>query len=214
MVVWWFTPLDALSQNRFDPTVFGYHGIVPIGYAAFAFALGATTGVLLRRTVPAMAVTLAGFVALRLVVMYWIRPHFAATLQQALPLADAAPPFSLSALGGNAPVTINLQPPEVNLPNAWVYSAHLADNAGHPPSQQVIEQTCPALLRVADTGHLTKADFQGCIDKLSATYHTVVNYQPATRFWPFQWAETGLFLAASLALCGLTYWLVRRQYGS
>jgi hypothetical protein len=36
-------------------------------------------------------------------------------------------------------------------------------------------------------------------------------YQPANRFWPFQWAEMGIFLAAALALCGLTYWWLRRQ---
>src|SRR5690349_12771297 len=30
-------------------------GITPLGYAAFAFALGVTTGLLIRRTVPAMA---------------------------------------------------------------------------------------------------------------------------------------------------------------
>ena len=51
-----------------------------------------------------------------------------------------------------------------------------------------------------------------CIDTLSATFHTVVTYQPADRFWPFQWAETGIFLAAALALCGLAYWWLRRQY--
>ena len=44
------------------------------------------------------------------------------------------------------------------------------------------------------------------------TLHTVVTYQPASRFWPFQWAEMGIFLAAALALCGLTYWWLRRQY--
>ena len=53
---------------------------------------------------------------------------------------------------------------------------------------------------------------KACINKLSATFHTVVTYQPASRFWPFQWAEMGIFLAAALALCGLTYWWLRRQY--
>jgi hypothetical protein len=32
----------------------------------------------------------------------------------------------------------------------------------------------------------------------------VVTYQPASRFWPFQWAEAGIPLAAALALCGFT----------
>jgi hypothetical protein len=32
--------------------------------------------------------------------------------------------------------------------------------------------------------------------------HTLVTYQPGSRFWPFQWAEIGDFPAAALALCG------------
>ena len=54
--------------------------------------------------------------------------------------------------------------------------------------------------------------FGACVDKLSKTLHTLVTYQPGSRFWPFQWAEMGVFLAAALALCGLTYWWLRRQY--
>jgi ABC-2 type transport system ATP-binding protein len=41
---------------------------------------------------------------------------------------------------------------------------------------------------------------------MNTTFHTVVTYQPASRFWPFQWAEMGIFLVTALALCGLTYW--------
>src|SRR5581483_9122884 len=65
MYNWWASPLDAATKDIFTPVNFGYHGVAPIGYAAFAFALGATAGVLLRRTVPAMGATLAGFVAAR-----------------------------------------------------------------------------------------------------------------------------------------------------
>ena len=60
MVDWWASPIDAANQNRFGLANFGFHGVAPIGYAAFAFALGATAGVLLRRTVPAMAVDARG----------------------------------------------------------------------------------------------------------------------------------------------------------
>jgi hypothetical protein len=213
MITWWARPLDAISQDRFDPMSFGYHGIVPIGYAAFAFALGAATGALLRRPVPAMAVTLVVFVAARLAVMYWVRPYFATPLQASHPLADARPGgFSLSQPRGGGLVTIGIQPPEVNLPDAWVYNAHLADNAGNPPTQQTVDQACHTLVQAAQQGQLQKDDFQTCIDKLSATYHTVVTYQPASRFWPFQWAETGTFFAAALALAGLTYWWLRRHH--
>ena len=39
MVTWWSHPLDrpSSSTNRFLPDIFGERGIVPVGYAAFAF---------------------------------------------------------------------------------------------------------------------------------------------------------------------------------
>jgi len=42
--------------------------------------------------------------------------------------------------------------------------------------------------------------------------HAVVTVQPASRFWLFQWAEMGIFLAAALALCVVAYWWPRHQY--
>ena len=39
-------------------------------------ALGDAAGALLRRTLPAMAVTLAGFIAVRVVVTLWLRSHY------------------------------------------------------------------------------------------------------------------------------------------
>lgn len=87
LVTWWFTPLDQLGGNRFDPSVFQVRDIAPIGYAAFAFALGVAAGVLTRRTLPAMAITLFGYIGFRVVEMLWIRPHFmpAVTITSALP---------------------------------------------------------------------------------------------------------------------------------
>jgi hypothetical protein len=38
-------------------------------------------------------------------------------------------------------------------------------------------------------------------------YHQLVTYQPANRFWPLQWIETGLFLALSALL---TWFCFRR----
>ncbi|TAM58787.1 MAG: hypothetical protein EPN50_08270, partial [Chloroflexota bacterium] len=36
MIDWWMTPFDAATLSRFDPLDFGYQGIAPIGYTAFA----------------------------------------------------------------------------------------------------------------------------------------------------------------------------------
>ena len=55
--------------------LFPARGIAPLGYAAFAFALGVTAGVLIRRTVPAMAATLATFLFIQIAWPIWVRPH-------------------------------------------------------------------------------------------------------------------------------------------
>lgn len=38
-----------------------------------------------------------------------------------------------------------------------------------------------------------------------------ITYQPADRFWTFQWIETGIYLAISVLALGLTFWWVRRR---
>ncbi len=39
----------------------------------------------------------------------------------------------------------------------------------------------------------------------------VVTYQPADRFWPFQFIEAGIFVALTAAALGATIWLVHRR---
>ena len=38
-----------------------------------------------------------------------------------------------------------------------------------------------------------------------------LSYQPADRFWTFQWIETGIYLAIAALALGATVWLVRRR---
>jgi hypothetical protein len=39
----------------------------------------------------------------------------------------------------------------------------------------------------------------------------VVTYQPADRFWPFQFIEAGIFVALTAAALGATIWLLHRR---
>src|SRR5690242_16054611 len=55
LLTWAAAPVDAALGDRFSTVLFGARGIAPIGYAAYAFTLGTVTGLLLRRTLPAMA---------------------------------------------------------------------------------------------------------------------------------------------------------------
>jgi hypothetical protein len=39
----------------------------------------------------------------------------------------------------------------------------------------------------------------------------VVTYQPASRFWAFQWTETGMYVVLALLLTGFCIWRVSRR---
>ena len=43
------------------------------------------------------------------------------------------------------------------------------------------------------------------------TIGVAASYQPTSRFWPIQWAETGIYLALALALAGFCYWRLARR---
>src|SRR4029078_5669851 len=88
-VTWWSQPLDgALSSThgslpaRLTPVSFAMRGVVPIGYAVFGGVLGATLGAVLRRSLPAMAVTLAVLIFVQIAVPTWIRAHLITTAEQ------------------------------------------------------------------------------------------------------------------------------------
>ena len=83
---WWAAPIGQaarlapgsnfpLGMSPFSLLAFDAHGIVPIGYAAFGFTLGVTAGVLIRRALPAMAVTLVIFAAVQVAVPLAVRPN-------------------------------------------------------------------------------------------------------------------------------------------
>ena len=38
-----------------------------------------------------------------------------------------------------------------------------------------------------------------------------VTYQPASRYWAFQWTETAIYVAFALALAGYCFWRIRRR---
>lgn len=80
---WWFQPLiQSGDVRRLDISVFGLIGIVPAAYTVFTFALAVASGAFLRSTVPALAVTLGGYVAAQLA-YYPLRANFPPPLVRA-----------------------------------------------------------------------------------------------------------------------------------
>jgi hypothetical protein len=212
MVTWWSSPLDHVNMNRFAQGAFDERGIVPIGYAAFALALGLTAGTLIRRTVPAMAATLAAFVGARLAVTYWIRPHLWSPAHTSATFASASNVgFEAS---GSSSLTFVAGPPR--LPNAWVYSDGIVDKTGRAATNlhAFLLKACPDIPppnSIQARGPVAPATFQACITKLSAKFHETVTYQPAGRYWAFQSYETAIFLLLALILTGASFWWIRRR---
>ena len=222
VVTWWAGPLDRAGTDQF--ATFDSRDLVPVGYAAFAFALGGLAGAVLRRTVPAMAVTLAGFTAARVAFRLLARPTLLAPGVKALALDPSATGYGASGFLPFIPPS-TLQPAPPDMPNAWVTSVSIVNRSGTGLTASVLNKTCPGIgdgrARGGNPGlgaggvHVQAPagvvnSTHHCVARIATTYHEVVTYQPASRYWPLQWYELGLFLAAALALAALTVWHVRR----
>jgi hypothetical protein len=226
-VTWWSSPIDRANLGVFIS--FDQRDLVPVGYAAFAFALGAAAGALLRRTVPAMAATLVAFVTTRLLVNHFVRPQLLiAPVQHSYALAMGS---TVGGYGGANGSKASLFPGEPNIPNAWILSTNIVDRAGHPLTGAVVSRTCPQLATVlGGPGPLVGANPQGggvsaigpapaganqalqnCVSKVGTTYHELVTYQPPGHYWPLQWYELAIYLGAALVLGGICLWRIRRN---
>jgi ABC-type transport system involved in multi-copper enzyme maturation permease subunit len=225
MITWWSSPIDRVTLNVFSN--FDQRDIVPIGYAAFAFALGTTAGVLIRRTVPAMAATLVAFATTQLLVYHFALPWIITPLQRSYPLVLGSTVSGYGQMNQSQP---NLFPGTPNISNAWIFSTNIVDKAGHALTSGYLQRACPLLgsnlggsgapgARSAGGGAIGVGPapagattlLKDCVVKVGATYHELVTYQPPGHYWPLQWIVLGIYLAAALALAGLSYWWIRRR---
>jgi hypothetical protein len=196
MVTWWWSPLERVSAGRITPGEFSQGGIVIIGYAALAFALGVTTGLLIRRTLPAMAVTLAIFVAVQLAVPFWVRPHLIPPLRSVSTLSVA----NIQGVSIRAPSNELFVSAAPNIPGAWIYSSQVTTAAGSTS------------LGPSPAACGPNSGYNACQAALARMHlRDVVTYQPASRYWTFQWYETAIYLVLALALAGFSWWWVRRR---
>lgn len=221
-ITWWYRTRDQVGGAN-PYAVFDRRDVAPIAYALFAFASGALIGAVLRRTVAAMAATLGVFVLVRVAISVWVRPHL---------LSPARKTMSLLRTGPDAPAQLGLgfgDGGQVRLfaeghgpPRSWTLSSRLVTGAGHHVSSAeataFLRQHCPNLGSPPGPGVVlpqpggTNADAaRACLDQVANSYRLVVTYQPADRYWTFQWLETGIFLALTLAAAMGCYWWVTRH---
>jgi ABC-type transport system involved in multi-copper enzyme maturation permease subunit len=227
---WWAAPIgkavglggggSIFGETRFGVFVFPTHGITPLGYAAFGFALGVTVGLLVRRAVPAMAITLAIFAAAQFVTPL-VRPNLFPTSQTVATIAAAGANVSLTANPSLAFTATSVP----GHPGSWIISSEGVNVAGQPVSS--VPAACEALVPQANVTHRgprTNVAHRGGGPTTSGPGSNTLNncvaghgirvaesYQPAGHYWPLQWSETGLFLALALALTGFCFWRLNRR---
>lgn len=214
-VTWWSDPLDKSAAPELAlmaPLVFGARGIAPMGYAAFAFVLGVTMGMLVRRTLPAMALTLALFAAIQLTMPLLVRPHLMPPITSAFELSEA----NVASVGINrdegGAAHISLRSAVPGHIGAWVLSSDLIDPSGRTISSSGAE----AAVQISTTsGPCAPGAAQGmgaCVAEINRLgYRQQATYQPLDRFWPFQWIETGSYALLTLGLTWLSFWWLRRR---
>jgi hypothetical protein len=220
-VSWWERPLDVVNSSLY--LNFDQRDVVPVAFAVFAVALGALLGAAVRRTLVAMAATIAGFFVVRYLAAEFVRPNLFSPLRSSLP-------YRVVVTSSSSQVAVG--PPQ---PNDWVTSDQVVTGTGrvvgnglglgpnggvgfnvHANGTATLLGVgrCPNRIPVAAVRHshptaAANAALQRCVD--SFHLRDVVTYQPASRYWPLQWSEAAIFVALALALCAACVWLVRRR---
>jgi hypothetical protein len=180
---WWSGPIDA-TGNRIGTANFGQRGIVPIGYALFALALGTLVGMIVRRTLPAMAATLVGFFAVRLLVQQFVRVHLVAAVEL------RTETFAARRVGG------------------WVLGSRTFDGAGHPISAPAVERMLADACEITRAAADPDAALVACARRLGV--YDLTRLQPANHFWTLQAGELAIFLAVAMTLVAGCFWRMRR----
>jgi hypothetical protein len=204
---WASVPMDSSGAGRFAAVSFSSRFLAPMGYAAFAVALGTLSGLILRRTLPAMAVTLVLFAAVQIAVPFLVRPHFMSPVVATMDL-DQAALERIRSIGfecddcsperGVEPTTPFVVG-NFDKPGAWMLtrSSRVRDAHGSYADATKAEA---CMLGEGKRGG-------SCIAGLDLEF--TVRYHPSKRFWRFQWSELTMFLVLAGVVSGLSLWRVR-----
>jgi hypothetical protein len=207
MQAWWAAPIgratglggsaNLLDGGRFSYLIFASHGVTPLGYAAFGFALGTAAGALIRRTVPAMAVTLAIFAAIQVAMPLWVRPYL-------IPPDHTVASFQAVQADSVGTLTPTVVPGH---PGAWIVSTGAVDASGRPVS--VLASPCFTAAPEGAKSMGGVAPIWQCL--AGRGIRATVSYQPAGRYWDLEWIETGIFGVLAVTLAGSCFWWLSRR---
>ena len=210
-VTWWYHSRDKVGSNIYQ--VFDRRDIAPVAYALFAFAAGVMLGALIRRTVPAIAATLGLFVLARIAVAIWVRPHLLVAKHATVTLArHGTVQLGIGASNGGA---VHIVTQGGGPENSWTQASHFVTQSGQRVSSAqmtaFLQHHCASILNPRAAPPPGVDPGAHCLDEVSKTFKLTIAYQPASRYWTFQWLETAIFILLALAAAGVTYWWVTRR---
>jgi hypothetical protein len=197
LVTWWSSPVNALKHQNFQPSQFDIQGIVPVGYAVFAVALGIAAGALLRRTLPALAVTIVVFTFLRLVIGQDFRSHYLTAVTRTFGFMPRAGHRLALPRGSYWVVSQGLVGPGGRIPTGQHGGGVTLGVNGVPINVSNMPAACRAFIFQAPRqvfSCLTARGYRGIF----------ISYQPAGRYWAFQGIETGIFVLLAAVLIAVT----------
>lgn len=204
---WTFDPLTPAFGGRYNSTWYDIQGVVPVACMLFALAVGVAASALIRRTIPAMALTVLAYAAARIPV-HWIRWRFA-------PLTADTRSVPLSTLLQQPTGSPNDLAGSALPPGASLRSATVTDSFGHPiPTSKgnfdLLRQYCPNLQIDASRSRVLNPG--ACVARVqNLTLHQMTTYQPASHFWFIQAVESTIFISLAALLVAAAVFAVTRR---
>ena len=192
LIFWYYQPYFATGNQSLSltdytplaPCLFDVRGIAFAAWTLIAFAIGGLAGMIIRRVIPAIIATLVVYTGLALLAGNFLRQHYLR------PLA-----------------TTELTVPD----SAWIMSQQWLTERGRPVSQSMLSQVLQkAGSQLAGKGGVPKS-VSAWQYLVQHGYTQLTTYQPASRFWPFQWIEGGWLLALSALFIAVSVYMVRRR---
>jgi ABC-type transport system involved in multi-copper enzyme maturation permease subunit len=189
---WWFGPVVTAGGGRMGPISFDVQGIVPVGYTLFAVALGVFAGAASRKVLPAMGITLGGYLVVRILIETLARPRYMAPETLSVSVTS---PTQFNPFAGD-----------------WIFSQGIINAAGTLvlPNSRIRCDVGPGSARAPGQD---AAECGGDLVRQGlgpGPFSNWMQYHPDSRFWAFQGIETGIFLALTALLLFLAVRWIKR----
>lgn len=183
--IWFRQPLDAVGSRLAE--AFTLEGVVPISIGLFALLAGAAIGLFVRRPIGAVVVTALLALVLGIVLTAGVRPYYLDPLEREDPL-------------GGGPIAVAGD----TATDDWIVGSLFTDDTGRRYDDAEFNEQ----LEMAEEAAGDEFDFAVYAQERGLA--RIVQYQPAYRFWTFQWIEAGIYLALAAVATLLVTHKVRR----